>query len=314
MRLLLFFLLPLALATPAAAAELKLATWNLAWLTLRQYGDPDLPRGLPVRTPGDLDLLARYARRLDADIVALQEVDGPEAAARVFDPGHYAFFFPAEQDVQRTGFAVRRTLRVTQNPDLEALDLHPRARFSLRRGTDITVEAGDQRLRLLSVHLDKGCRDAPLASPGRDCESLSRQAAILAGWAAERRRESIPFAILGDFNRAMAGPEDDLLRALAPVGPLLRVTEGVSDPCWAGARGPRRFIDHILLGGVAEIAAMHRHAQQRRHRRDGNQQQRQQQADAPGHAASPRRGSRRRAPRAASQKSSIRSSVCSATV
>jgi endonuclease/exonuclease/phosphatase family metal-dependent hydrolase len=252
MRPLLLLLLSLTLAAPAAvAAELKLATWNLAWLTLRAAGDPDLPRGLAVRNPGDLDLLARYAMRLDADVVALQEVDGPAAAARIFDPGTYAFFFPAEQDIQRAGFAVRRTLRATQNPDLEGLDLHPRARFSLRRGTDITLEAAGQRLRLLSVHLDAGCRDAALTTPGRDCEQLSRQASILAGWAAERRQEGIPFAILGDFNRAMAGPEPDFLRALAPGGPLLRPTEGVSDPCWAGARGPRRFIDHILLGGGA---------------------------------------------------------------
>ena len=236
---------------PVDAAELKLATWNLAWLTLRAYGDPDLPRGLAVRGPGDLELLARYAKRLDADILALQEVDGPEAAARVLDPGTYAFFFPAEQDIQRTGFAVRRALRAVQNPDLEALDLRPKARFSLRRGTDITVEADGRRLRLLSVHLDAGCRDAPLGTPGRDCESLSRQATILGGWAAERQREGIPFAILGDFNRAIAGGTDEFMRALAPAGPLLRATEGVSDPCWAGARGPRRFIDHVLLGGAA---------------------------------------------------------------
>lgn len=248
--------LPLLLASllfalPAQAAELKLATWNLAWLTLRTQGDPDLPRGLAVRNPGDFDLLARYAKRLDADVVALQEVDGPAAAARVFDPGTYAFFFAAEPDIQRTGFAVRRTFRATQNPDLEALDLRPKARFSLRRGTDITVETAGGALRLLSVHLDAGCRDAALATANRDCESLARQAAILGGWAAERRREGIAFAILGDFNRTMAGGEDEFLRALAPAGPLLRATEGVSDPCWAGARGPRRFIDHILLGGPA---------------------------------------------------------------
>ena len=80
---------------------------------------------------------------------------------------------------------------------------------------------------------------------------MSRQATILAGWVAERQQEGIPFAILGDFNRAMAGPADPFLRILAAEGPLLRATEGVSDPCWAGARGARRFIDHILLGGTA---------------------------------------------------------------
>ncbi|TCZ56608.1 endonuclease/exonuclease/phosphatase family protein [Roseicella aquatilis] len=248
----LFFLLLLALAAPAGAAELKLATWNIAWLTLRAQGDPDLPRDLSLRAPGDLELLARYAQRLEADIVALQEVDGPEAAARVFDPGAYGFFFPQERDIQRTGFAVRRTLRVIQNPDLEALDLRPQARFSLRRGTDITVEAEGRRLRLLSVHLDAGCRDASLAAPQRDCESLGRQAAILAAWVAERQREGIPFAILGDFNRAIAGPEDGFMQALTAAGPLTRPNQGMSDPCWAGNRGPRRFVDHILLGGEAQ--------------------------------------------------------------
>ena len=36
-------LLLLLLAAPARAAELKLATWNLEWLTLRPAGDPALP-------------------------------------------------------------------------------------------------------------------------------------------------------------------------------------------------------------------------------------------------------------------------------
>lgn len=248
----LLLLILLAIAAPARAAELKLATWNIAWLTLRQAGDPALPRDLTPRRRDDLQLLAAYAKRLDADVVALQEVDGPDAAAQVFDPGAYAFFFPDERDIQRTGFAVRRGLRAVQNPDLEALDLRPRARFSLRRGTDITVEAAGRRLRLLSIHLDAGCRDEPLGQSAPDCESLGRQAAIIADWAAERRREGMAFAILGDFNRAIRGPEDDFLRTLAPAGPLTRVTDGVSDPCWAGSRGPRRFIDHILLGGEAQ--------------------------------------------------------------
>jgi endonuclease/exonuclease/phosphatase family metal-dependent hydrolase len=256
MRALLVALLLLAAgAASPRAAELKLATWNIAWLTLRPAGDPALPRGLAPRDAADLALLAGYARRLDADVVALQEVDGPEAAARVFDPGAYAFFFPGERDVQRTGFAVRRGLRATQNEDLAALDLRPGARLSLRRGTDLTVHApsGDVRLRLLSVHLNAGCREGALDRPDAECEALARQSEVLAGWIAARRREGTPFAILGDFNRSMTGATDDLLRALAGPGTtLVRATEGVSDPCWAGARGGRPFIDHILLGGGAE--------------------------------------------------------------
>lgn len=247
MRILLAALF-LALAAPARAQEVKLASWNIAWLTFRSA---ELPRDVSPRQGNDLAQLAAYARRLNADLLALQEVDGPEAAARVLDPGTYAFFFPDEQDLQRTGFAIRHGFRVRQNPDLAGLDLRPHARFSLRRGTDITVELPSGPLRLLSVHLVAGCRDAPLDRGGDQCESLARQAEILAGWVAARQREGVAFAILGDFNRAIAGPADPLLAALGAEAPLTRVTEGVSDPCWAGARGARRFIDQILLGGPA---------------------------------------------------------------
>jgi len=254
MRALLLLLAALLLARPATAEELKLATWNIAWLTLRPPGDPEVPRGQVPRTRADLAGLAAYARRLDADIVALQEVDGPEAAAAVFDPATYAFFFAREDDVQRTGFAIRRTLRATQNEDLAALDTRPRARFSLRRGADVTVQsAGGQRLRLLGVHLNAGCRAGPPERGDRECATLQRQAEIIAGWVAARRREGTAFAILGDFNRQLSGPGDAILDTLSgPAAPLARATEGQSNPCWAGPRGGRPFIDHILLGGGAE--------------------------------------------------------------
>lgn len=253
MRPLLLALALLLTALPARTAELKLATWNIAWLTLRPPVDPALPRGLTPRATSDLDALARYARQLDADVVALQEVDGPAAAARIFDPATYLFFFAREDDVQRTGFAVRRTLRPVQNEDLARLDTRAGARRSLRRGTDITVQAGGVPLRLLSIHLNAGCQSGPLDRADGECETLHRQAEILAGWVAARRREGVGFAILGDFNRRMNAPGDDLMRALAgPEAPLLRATEGHSNPCWSGAQGGRPFIDHILLGGGAE--------------------------------------------------------------
>ena len=240
----------LLLAAPSRAAELKLATWNIAWLTLRVPSDPSLPRDLTPRQPGDFTLLAGYARRLDADVVALQEVDGPEAAARIFDPRDYAFFFPDEQDIQRTGFAVKRGIRAIRNADLAELDLHPNARFSLRRGTDITVEHEGRMLRLLSIHLNAGCREGPMQG-GRQCEQLAQQAGILAQWVAARRGEGAAFAILGDFNRRMTHPRDDMTAALTAAAPTTRATEGVSNPCWSDAQGGRPFISHILLGGPA---------------------------------------------------------------
>jgi len=247
-RIFLAILLLLA-APPLQAAEIKLSTWNIAWLTLRPPGDRALPRDLGPRQPADFTRLAEYARRLDADVVALQEVDGPEAAARVFDPAEYRFFFADERDVQRTGFAVRRSLRAIRNADLEGLDTIPNERFSLRRGTDITVEVEGRMIRLLSVHLKAGCREA--ADRGRDCDTLMQQSDVLAGWIAARQREGAAFAILGDFNRRFPTPQDPVFRQLNAAAPLTRANEGVSNPCWSDARGGRPFISHILLGGPA---------------------------------------------------------------
>ena len=42
-------LLFLLFAAPARAGEIKLATWNLNWLTTRAPGDPLLPPELPGR-------------------------------------------------------------------------------------------------------------------------------------------------------------------------------------------------------------------------------------------------------------------------
>ena len=245
MRILLFLL---ALLAPAAAADLKLATWNIAWATLRAPDDREVPRDVPRRTDADWALLRAYAGRLDADIVAFQELDGPNPARRIFDERTYALFFPDEQDVQRAGFAIRRTLRVTQNPDLAQLDLRPWARFSLRRGTDITVDHEGNRLRLLSIHLSASCNEAALDSSPQ-CESLSQQASVLAGWVAQRREEGVPFAIMGDFNRRITPGGDAFIARLG--GPLTRATEGYSNPCFSSASGGRPFIDHIFLGGAA---------------------------------------------------------------
>jgi endonuclease/exonuclease/phosphatase family metal-dependent hydrolase len=240
-RLLLALLL---LAMPVSAAELKLATWNVAWLTTRPAADRDLPRDLRTRSSDDIERLRGYASRLAADVIAMQEVDGPEAAALILDPAQWRFFFPDEQDVQRSGIAVRRSLPARQNPDLAALDLRAGARFSLRRGVDVTVGEGRSALRLLSLHLNAGCREPD--DRGRECESITRQAEIIAGWIAARREAGEAFAIAGDFNRRF-DRDPAILPALERAAPLTRATAGRSNPCWGG----RPFIDHILLGGRA---------------------------------------------------------------
>ena len=235
---------------PAAAASgsgLKVATWNLEWLTARPKGDPGLPDDAGPKAAEDIAALRGYAGALDADVVAFQEVDGPEIAAQVFTPDRYAIYATNDQVTQRVGFAVRRGLQVERNPDLAGLDVYPAARHRLRSGADITLVLPAGRLRLLAVHLKTGCHDAHLDSASRNCETLRRQVAPLQGWIAQRREEGVPFVLLGDFNRRMDRPRDDLMAALTSSGPLLRATEGHGSPCWGGGS----FIDHIMAGGAA---------------------------------------------------------------
>jgi len=243
---LLFLWLLLLASVPVAARDLKIATWNMEWLTLRPAGDPELPEGVIPKHAEDRALLQRYALALNADIVALEEVDGPGPAAEIFPPDRYRLFFTQDNVVQRVGFAVKRGLTIIQNPDLVSLDVLRGARHSLRSGADITLKLDGSILRLLGVHLKSGCQQAPLSGSGRTCDTLHRQLPALQGWIAQRREEGVPFVVLGDFNRRMDA-HDELETALAQTAPLLRVTEGQATPCWGG----NAFIDHIFLGGAA---------------------------------------------------------------
>lgn len=236
----------LLLNAPAAARDLKIATWNMEWLTLRPAGDPALPEGIAPKRAEDRALLRRYALALDADVVAVEEVDGPEVLSDIFPPDRYALFFSEDHVIQRVGFAVRRGIAVTQNPDVVGLDVQHSAPFPLRSGVDLTLDFPEAKLRLLGVHLKSGCNAAPLGNSGRICDTLRRQVAPLQGWVAQRREEGVPFVVLGDFNRRMDGP-DELASSLNQAAPLLRATEGRASPCWGGAF----FIDHIFLGGAA---------------------------------------------------------------
>ncbi len=247
-RALLLLLVPLLFSPgPAHAAELKLATWNLEWLTLRPAGDRALPPDVRPKGAEDRALLQRYAEQLAADVVALQEVDGPNAAATVFPALRYTLHFTRDRVVQRVGFAVRQGIRFTANPDLVALNVTPHAPNPLRAGADITVEQPGGRLRILSLHLKTGCREDRLdRSPRQQCDQLRQQLAALQGWIAQRRQEGVPFVLMGDFNRWMDAREG-FYAALQSTGPLARATEGRSSPCWGGGG----FVDHIIAGGAA---------------------------------------------------------------
>ena len=234
-------------AAPAGAAALKLTTWDLGWLTLRPAGDPALPARIGPHADVDLAKLAAYAAALDADVVAFQGVDGPDAARTVFPAESWALHMTGDAVVQRTGIAVRQGVAFTPQPDVTALDLFAHARYRLRSGADIRLDLPGGALRVLAVHLKSGCRNAPLDSAEVPaCATLRKQGVALADWIAQRQAASEAFAIAGDFGRVMDG-DDPFAAMLATPGTLLRATERHASPCWGGGA----FVDHILLGGAA---------------------------------------------------------------
>ena len=235
--------------TSAQASPLKLTTWNLNWFTTNP-APAEHPADAPHRTPADIAALRTYADKLNADIIAFEEVDGATSAARLFPPEQYNIVTIHENVAQQVGLAVRRPIEICAQPDLTALDVEPPdAPFRLRYGLDtILTLPGGATLRVLVVHLKTGCiTDAIPASSRRACALLERQIAPISIWLTARAAEHVPFALLGDFNRDFDQPEA-LSAAIAQAAPTLRATAGTSDPCWGGGGA---FIDHIFLGGPA---------------------------------------------------------------
>jgi len=257
--------------------RVRIATWNVEYLvtpathlalraTCAEQGgmvggdDRTLPCAITkhaLRTPGDYASLRNYATQLKGDIVALQEVDGPEAAMQVF-PG-YDFCFSTRGHTQKNGFAIRRGLPHRCEPEYEPLSLDN----AVRRGVVVTFFPGTaNEFRLMSVHLKSGCPAGPLTAPGRNCDLLSKQVAPLEAWIEQEANAGRRFGVLGDFNRRFSlekGPARDAegrqLNVLAEIDDGEPAASRVGyitarekfTPCTSKSEY-REYIDNVLLG------------------------------------------------------------------
>jgi len=256
-------------APAPGSKELKLATWNLEWFmkpeTLRALTPACLPSDAPrdgarrsvpcdvahelTRSGEDIAALRRHARALDADVIALQEVDGPDAARLLFP--EYEFCFSGRVAVQNNGFAIRRGLPFACGPDLMDISLGD----DVRRGVELRVfPTTSNEIRLLSVHLKSGCSRDSLDSARRGCPELARQIPALEKWIDTQAREQRAFAVLGDFNRdlrrespgiSLWGDIDD---ADPPEADLVNTAEGQTFQNCSPSQTFSGYIDYIVLG------------------------------------------------------------------
>ena len=265
MAILILTALAAVMAAPVRAETIRIATWNLANLH-HVLGEPLRP-GAAARTEADYALLRDYRDRLGADLVAFQEVNGPKAAALVFPPsdwellvdGRYVDDLVTGRDSDRiyTGFAVRRGVFDAVNKrDVRALGVtHAPDGRPVRWGTELLVEKGEARLLLLSVHLKSGCAQGSLENPtDPDCATLARQRAPLEAWIDAAAAGTVPFVVLGDFNRAfdVHGQGDHVWQEIddgSPAGlDLWRLPFRQESDCWRGTgRHHPRPIDFLVF-------------------------------------------------------------------
>ena len=259
----------LLVVNTAYSDPVRIASWNLN--NLHHISGEALRSRAPVRVEEDFAVLRQYVHRLDADVVALQEVNGPKAARRLFPESEYELYFSGryEADLESarvsdriyTGFAVRKNVfdSIVKVDNAALSVLHGKSRRPTRRGVELRIEKYGRVLYLLNLHLKSGCFRGNLMRPGNEnCRTLARQIEPLETWIDQRTREGVPFIVLGDFNRAfdVYDEDDHLWLALDDGDPagleLFRLPDGEASTCWRNTGLYHRHpVDFIVLNKVA---------------------------------------------------------------
>lgn len=266
-----------ALATqpPLSADDVKsgfrIAAWNIEHLGMS--GESCLER-----TKADFDALRAYTNLLDADVVAIQEIESREALRQVFREDEYNLvlaerFYVGERPLcwwvpsrveettrklgnHFTGFAIRKGVEFEQHAAFKAVGNLREAGGHASYGSDVTVRTPAGPIRLLGVHLLWGC-SAFGDSKDPECDAVMSQAAAINSWLVARSDESVAYAVLGDFNhpwepaspywRTMFGPSFRSNGFAASAENLLEFCSTTTRPTPAVGRRP--LIDHVFLFG-----------------------------------------------------------------
>lgn len=242
---------------------LVIASWNMEWLVSQETAhvarlacDAGRTSTLPCdvardlsRDSADLARLVHYVRKLDADVIAFQEVENARAARLVFRS--HEICISAGRGVQHTGFAVRRHIPHRCESPLQSLALGDRQ----RAGARLTLFPGTPRqIELLSVHLKSGCSRDALDSASASCQTLAAQSAALGRWMRQRGTSGSRTLVLGDFNRVGPDASDAFWQPLSADSSAgadwVNAAEGVAFSNCHRGQPFSQFIDHILISRV----------------------------------------------------------------
>ncbi len=242
----------------SCTSKLHLVSWNMEHLA-ENVDEGCLPRQIE-----DYERMRIFAKELNADVVALQEVESVRAVARVFPDKDWNIIVSdrlasrsydcrgngQKSTQQRVALVIRKGVKYQKVGGFKELALD---KDGLRYGLVAKIILGKQTLEVMCVHLKSGCFvDDYSTSTRRACKTFEQQAPILDGWVEAHIKEKRPFVLLGDFNHRIANPDNKLWKELTEIdGEPLVISNSMKELKGCHPRYPEP-IDHILMGAGAE--------------------------------------------------------------
>ncbi len=241
-----------AVSGQATVAPLKIATWNMEHLAYPSSA------GCRPRDEREISALRDYAKGLNADVIALQEVASVKALEQVFPSSEWQLLISSRANSatydcrgngnlstqQKTAFAIRNNLVLSKVDNVSELSVDVEG---LRHGLVVTLDTQFGELSVLNVHLKSGCFvDNYSTSDKKACRLLAEQLPVLKSWLEKHANSNT--IVLGDFNHRLSHGDNQFWQQLTKhqnsvSAPLVNATETLTG-CHPRYPVP---IDHILL-------------------------------------------------------------------
>lgn len=222
-------------------ARIALGTFNMEW-----FGD-NSSDDHKQRTVADDALLAEVLRDTDADILAVQEIENPEALKRLLRLlPEYRFVLGSTGGKQHVGFLYRPPVEINSVQELAAIAVEA---GRTRAGLLVQCRVGAVHWLMLAVHLKATSRaDSTPALKERSRELRRLQVAQMRSWAdsvLEKTKEQ-NIIILGDWNDSPR-KKQSALDTLKSATRLTFLTSDLMSCAYSGLSA----IDHIVMSDSA---------------------------------------------------------------
>ena len=242
------------LAPYLSAQEVRVASWNIEHLAEHNKV------GCVPRSTLDYEKLRNFSELLNADVIALQEVENTAAVERVFPKSEWNIVLSdrpnsrsyncrgndQESTQQRVAVVLRKGIKYQINKSFRELGLEMEG---LRYGVVVEVFGDRDTINLMAVHLKSGCFvDDYSTSKLRACEVLETQIETLDDWIENSIRENKKFIVLGDFNSRLTVENSMFWNKLVNMDNMpIGIQNGMQNLTGCHPRYPD-LIDHIILG------------------------------------------------------------------